>query len=104
MGHACTHEQFPGPNKEHPIVAVLAVIAIVAAILLIGLARVAVHGTEDLQEALADPVVSDLVVVVPKPDTIPQEEREVDAAVTSSRFATGFSPRLRRAPPPSSPM
>jgi hypothetical protein len=56
------------------------------------LARVAVHGTEDLEEALADPVVSDLVVVAPKPDTIPPEEREVDAAVTSSRFATGFSP------------
>jgi len=92
MGHACTHEHFTGPDKEHPVVAILAVIAIVAAILLIGLARVAVHGTEDLQQALVDPVVSDLVVVPPQPDTIPQEEREVDAAVTSSRFATGFSP------------
>lgn len=92
MGHACTHEHFSGPDKEHPVVAILAVIAIVAAMLLIGLARVAVHGTEDLQQALADPVVSDLVVVPPQPDTIPQEEREVDAAVTSSRFATGFSP------------
>ena len=92
MGHACTQEHFTGPDKEHPVVAILAVIAIVAAILLIGLARVAVHGTEDLQQALADPVVSDLAVVPPQPDTIPQEEREVDAAVTSSRFATGFSP------------
>ena len=92
MGHVCTHEHFTGPDKEHPVVAILAVIAIVAAILLIGLARVAVHGTEDLQQALADPVVSDLAVVPPQPDTIPQEEREVDAAVTSSRFATGFSP------------
>ena len=92
MGHACTHDHFTGPDKEHPVVAILAVIAIVAAILLIGLARLAVHGTEDLQEALVDPVVSDLVVVAPKPDSIPQEERDVDAAVTSSRFATGFSP------------
>jgi hypothetical protein len=92
MGHACTHDHLTGPDKEHPVVAILAVIAIVAAILLIGLARVAVHGTEDLQQALVDPVVSDLVVVPPAPDTIPQEEREVDAAVTSSRFATGFSP------------
>ena len=92
MGHACTHDHFTGPDKEHPVVAILAVIAIVAAILLIGLARVAVHSTEDLQQALADPVVSDLVVVPPAPDTIPQEERDVDAAVTSSRFATGFSP------------
>ena len=92
MGHACTQDHFTGPDKEHPVVAILAVIAIAAAMLLIGLARVAVHGTEDLEEALADPVVSDLVVVAPKPDTIPQEEREVDAAVTTSRFATGFSP------------
>jgi hypothetical protein len=92
MGHACTREHFTGPDKEHPVVAILAVIAIGAAMLLIGLARVAVHGTEDLQQALADPVVSDLVVVPPQPDTIPQGEREVDAAVTSSRFATGFSP------------
>jgi hypothetical protein len=91
MGHACTHEHFTGPDKEHPVVAILAVIAIVTAMLLIGLARVAVHGTEDLQQALADPVVSDLAVVPPQPDTIPQEERAVDAAVTSSRFATGFS-------------
>ena len=92
MGHACAHDHLTGPDKEHPVVAILAVIAIVAAMLLIGLARVAVHGTEDLQQALADPVVSDLVVVPPQPDTIPREEREVDAAVTSSRFATGFSP------------
>jgi hypothetical protein len=92
MGHACAHDHFTGPDKEHPVVAILAVIAIVAAMLLIGLARVAVHGTEDLQQALADPVVSDLAVVPPQPDTIPPEEREVDAAVTSSRFATGFSP------------
>jgi hypothetical protein len=92
MGHACAHDHFTGPDKEHPVVAILAVIAIVAAMLLIGLARVAVHGTEDLQQALADPVVSDLAVVPPQPDTIPPEERVVDAAVTSSRFATGFSP------------
>jgi hypothetical protein len=91
MAHACTHDHYTGPDKEHPVVAILAVIAIVAAMLLIGLARVAVHGTEDLQQALADPVVSDLAVVPSPPDTIPQEEREVDAAVTSSRFATGFS-------------
>ena len=92
MGHACTHEQFPGPNKEHPIVAVLAVIAIVAAILLIGWARLAVHGTDDLQEALVEPFAPSDMPAAPKPDTKAPEEREVDAAVTSSRFATGFSP------------
>ena len=91
MGHACTHEQFPGPNKEHPVVAVLAVIAIIAAMLLIAWARLALHGTEDLEEALADPATAE-APLEPRVDTMLPEEREVDAAVTSSRFATGFSP------------
>ena len=92
MGHACTRDQFPGPDKEHPVVAILAIVAIVAAILLIGWVRLAVHGTDDLQEALVEPFASSDVPAAPKPDTKPQDEREVDAAVTSSRFATGFSP------------
>ena len=92
MGHACTHDQFPGPDKEHPVVAILAVIAIVVAILLIGWVRLEVHGTDDLQEALVEPFAPSEVPPVPKPDTNTPEEREVDAAVTSSRFATGFSP------------
>ena len=91
MGHACTHEQFPGPNREHPVVAVLAVIAIVAAMLLIAWARVALLGTEELEEALADPATAEAPAAL-KVDPMLPEEREVDAAVTSSRFATGFSP------------
>ena len=55
MGHACTHDHFPGPDKEHPVVAVLAIIAIVAAMLLIAWARLEVHGTEDLEAALVEP-------------------------------------------------
>ena len=87
MGHACTHDAFPEPprpNGEHPIVAILAVLAIVVAILLITWARVAVHGTEDLEEALTEPA--------PQKDPGPVHQRHVDEAVASSRFATGFSP------------
>jgi len=52
---ACTHEDFPQPPKdEHPIVAILAVAAIVAAIVLIMWARLALHGTEDIEAALTD--------------------------------------------------
>jgi hypothetical protein len=94
MGHACTHDDVPGPggNDEHPVVAVIAIIAIVAAILLISWARLHLHGTGEIEAALTEsPPASDLPIV-PKPDAVPEEEREVDAAVTSSRFATGFSP------------
>jgi hypothetical protein len=92
MGHACTHDHFTGPDKEHPVVAILAVIAIVAAILLIGWVRLAVHGSDDLQEALVEPFAMNDEPVAPRPDVKPYEERVVDEAVTSSRFATGFSP------------
>jgi hypothetical protein len=80
---ACTHEDFPQPpNGEHPVVAVVAVIAIVAAILLITWARFEVHGTHDIQAALTEegPIEA-------RPDAQP----EVDAAVTTNRFATGVS-------------
>jgi hypothetical protein len=73
MGHACTHDDAPGPNgQEHPVVAVLAILAIVAAI--------------------SEPSAEGDLPVAPKADLKPDEERELDAAVTSSRFATGFSP------------
>ena len=94
MGHACTPEQLPSPNgkNEHPVVAVIAVIAIVAAMLLIAWARLEVHGTDDIEAALAEPSAQGDLPLAPKPDIKSDEEREVDAAVTSSRFATGFSP------------
>ena len=85
MGHTCTHEHFPAPDKEHPVVAVIAIIAIIAAMLLIAWARIEVHGTGDIEAALVEPVE---VQIQPKSSA----EQEVDAAVTSSRFATGFSP------------
>ena len=93
MGHVCAHDHFPGSDKnEHPVVAVIAVIAIVAAILLIAWARIEVHGTDDIEAALSEPIAEGDLPVAPKPDLKPDNEREVDAAVTSSRFATGFSP------------
>jgi hypothetical protein len=82
---ACTHEEFPQPpNGEHPIVAVLAVVAMIAAIILITWARFEVHGTSDIEAALTEDGPIEL-----KPD----DQRELDAAVTSNRFATGVSPQ-----------
>jgi hypothetical protein len=82
---ACTHEDFPQPpNGEHPVVAALAVIAIVAAIVLITWARFEVHGTHDIQAALTEGGPTDVK---------PGEQPEVDAAVTTNRFATGVSPQ-----------
>jgi hypothetical protein len=92
MGHACTPDHFPGPSKEHPVVAFIAVIAIVAAMLLIGWVRLEVHGTDDIEAALSEPVAEGDLPLAPKADLKPDDERELDAAVTSSRFATGFSP------------
>jgi hypothetical protein len=81
---ACTHEEFPQPpNGEHPVVATLAVVAIVLAILLITWARFELLGTSDIEAALTEGAPIEL-----KPD----DERELDAAVTSNRFATGLSP------------
>jgi len=92
MGHACTHDQFPPPPKEHPVVAVLAVLAILAAIALIAWVRIEVHGLHDVEAALTEPVMEDSVPPVHGPQVLTHEERKVDAAVTSGRFATGFSP------------
>ena len=81
---ACTHEDFPRPpNDEHPVVAILAVAAIVAAIVLIMWARVALHGTDDIEAALTDGPIAQST----------DEQRELDAAVTSNRFAGGVSPQ-----------
>jgi hypothetical protein len=80
---ACTHEEFPQPpNDEHPVVATLAVIAIIAAIVLITWARFEVHGTSDIAAALTEDGPIEMQS---------DHQRELDAAVTSNRFATGVS-------------
>jgi len=82
---ACTHEELPQPpNGEHPIIAVVAIISIIAAMLLITWARVEVHGTRDLEAAFNEDAPIEL---------LPDDQRELDAAVTSNRFATGVSPQ-----------
>jgi DTW domain-containing protein YfiP len=91
MGQACCHHDDLGNHPrdpEHPVVAIVAIIAIVAAMLLIAWARLEVHGTEDIEAALAEPAAQGELLPPRKSDN----EREVDAAVTTSRFATGFSP------------
>jgi hypothetical protein len=85
MGHVWTHDPYPGPDgDEHPIVAALAIIAMVAAVLLIMWARFEVHGTDDIEAALSEPAAN--------PEAKSDEALDLEAAVTSSRFATGFSP------------
>ena len=88
MGHACTHDDYPD-GHEHPVVAVLAILAIAAAILLILWVRVELHGTDDIEAAFTEPDTEAAAML--KPTVLPREEREVEEAATSSRFATGFS-------------
>jgi hypothetical protein len=90
MGHALDREPFippSEPNGEHPIIALLAVLAIILTILLITWARLEVHGAADLQAALAEHAEAH-----PPPAPKPHQERVVEDAVTSSRWATGLSP------------
>ena len=89
--HVFSHHEHPGPH-EHPVIAWIAIVAIVAAILLIAWARLEIHGTDDLEAALAETLAQGDLPLAPRTDLKPDEERELDAAVTSSRFATGFSP------------
>ena len=91
MDQAWTGDPHPEPNDEHPIVAVIAVLAIFVAILLIAWARIEVHGTGDLEAALSEPSAEHAPVPPPE-QARTEEQRVVDEAVTSSRFATGFSP------------
>ena len=94
MGQACIQPQrsTPDPRREHPVTAIIAVLAIYVAILLITWARIEVQGTGDLEEALVEAQAQPGVPELPPKDIKAGEEREVDAAVTASRFATGLSP------------
>ena len=86
MGHVCAHDDFPAPpppSREHPIVAVLAVLAIVAAILLITWARFEIHGASDI-EAVLDEEAPQVVKAA--------HEQALEEQVTANRFATGLSP------------
>ena len=84
----------PAPEPEHPVVAWVAVIAIVAAILVIAWARVAVHGTSDLEAALSDEPASpaELAAKASAQRDRSVQDEQVDDAVAASRWATAFSP------------
>ena len=92
MGHCCTPEDFPrspAPNGEHPVTAVLAVVAILLAILLIGWARIEVHGTDDLA-TLVDEAPGRSAGHSTGHSTISNAGAAENEAA-SSRWATGFS-------------
>ena len=84
----------PQTDQEHPVIAWVAVIAILAAILLISWARVAVHGTGDLEAALSDEPASAAAQATRASAQADRKEQDaqVDDAVAASRWATAFSP------------
>ena len=81
----------PQADQEHPVIAWVAVIAILAAILLISWARVAVHGTGDLEAALSDEPAAQAAQASSQGDR-KEQDAQVDDAVAASRWATAFSP------------
>ena len=96
MGHAPACGHFGSPqnnNGGHRLAKWIAVIAMFFAMLLITWARVVIHGTDDLQATLIEPVLQSEQAQPPvRADARTEEKRDVDAAVTTSRFATGLSP------------
>lgn len=88
MGHTWYGHRHhrPSGDHEHPVTALLAVVAILLAVLLITLARVAVHGTRDLETTLIDLSPGGL-----NGNGNPTA-KEIEAAVVTSRWATGVTP------------
>ena len=84
----------PESNGEHPVAAWVGIAAVVTAILLILWARIEVHGTHDLEQALSAGAPKP---AAPKRKPSPGTDRadksaEVDDAVAAGRWAGGFSP------------
>jgi hypothetical protein len=78
-------------GRDHPVVGWIGLLAILITILLLVWARVAVIGTRDIEEALVEPAPeADAAQGAAKDQGA--RGRKVDEAVTSSRWATGFSP------------
>jgi len=91
---ALKSQPVPEAEQEHPVVAWIAVVAILAAILFISWARVAVHGTGDLEAALSDepaPPAEQATQASAQGDRTDQDA-QVEDAVSASRWATTFSP------------
>jgi len=88
MKVAMTTIAMPKAEREHPVVAWIAVAAIACAIVLIIWARVEVHGTGDLEAALYEEPAGRS----PQEAEATGNHTQVDDAVTASRWAGGFSP------------
>lgn len=84
----------PDPDREHPVVAWAGILAILAAILLIAWARVAVHGTDDLEAVLSDGKSGTASAPHKPPPGGDQHRRdeELEKAIAAGRWAGGFSP------------
>lgn len=83
----------PESRHEHPVVARIGIFAILVAILFILWARYELYGTQDLEQALADPSPrAPAGRPKPSPDADrAKRESDVDDAVAAGRWATGFS-------------
>lgn len=84
----------PDSDREHPVAAWVGIAAIVIAILLIIWARVAVHGTHDLEQTLSS---GDSMPAAHKRKPSPDADKarkaaELDEAVAAGRWVGGFSP------------
>jgi hypothetical protein len=85
----------PDSNGEHPVAAWLGIAAIAIAILWILWARVAVHGTHDLEQTLSTGAAKPAAHKrKPSPDADKAKKAsEIDEAVAAGRWAAGgFSP------------
>ena len=78
----------PEAEREHPVVAWIAVAAIACAMVLIIWARFEVHGTSDLEAALYEEPQAG----PPTQDEVTGHHAQVDDAVSTSRWASAFSP------------
>jgi len=84
----------PETDREHPVAAWIGIVAILLAILLILWARIEIHGTHDLERTLsADEPRTAMERRKPSPDADKGvRSTEVDDAVATGRWVTGFSP------------
>jgi hypothetical protein len=78
----------PEPEREHPVVAGIAIAAILLVSLLIAWARIEVQGTRDLEAALAE----ESEAREPPAGDSARRQVLVDDAVTANRWASAFSP------------
>lgn len=77
----------PEPEREHPVIAWLAVAAIVIACLLIAWARIEVHGTGDLEAVLSEEPEAN---ASHHGDAAAREAQALEEALATSRWVSTF--------------